>query len=82
MLSSLDSGRPNRPIKVRAKTKQIYEKEGQDTHITGITFECQQVNFLIYPNLIRQPAVIVKTKIEVFVTNIDWRTINATINKN
>ena len=31
-----------------------YEKEGQDIHIVRIStnFECQQVNFLIFPDII------------------------------
>ena len=57
----------------KIKRKQKYEKEGQDTHIVRIstTFGCQQVDFLIFPDLIRQSAAIVKTKIEVFIKNID-----------
>ena len=35
------------------------------------TFGYQQVRFLIFLDLIRQPAAIVKTKIEVFIKNID-----------
>ena len=49
------------------------KKKEWDIHIIRITtnFGCQQVRFLIFPNLIRQPAAIVKTKIEVFIKNID-----------
>ena len=55
------------------KMKQKYEKEGQDIHIIRITttFGCQQVDFLIFPDLIRQPAAIAKTKIELLNKNID-----------
>ena len=68
----------------KVKRRQKYEKEGQDIHLTRITktFGCQQVNFLIFPNIIRQPAAIVETKIEVFIDNIDWRTIDIAINRN
>ena len=61
---------------------QKYEKEGQNIHIIRITttFGCQQVNFLICPNLIRHPTAIVNTKIEVFIKNIDWRTIDTAVN--
>ena len=48
--------------------KKKYEKEGQNIHIIRIstTFGgCQQVNFLIFSNIIRQLPAIVKTKIEV-----------------
>ena len=31
--------------------------------LSELTFGCQQVNFPIFPNLIRQPAAIAKTKI-------------------
>ena len=57
----------------KIKRKQKYDKDGQDIHIIRITttFGCQQVNFLIFPELIRQPAAIVKTKIKVFIKNID-----------
>ena len=44
-------------------------KEGQDTQITWITatFEYQQVNVLIYPDLIRpHKAALLKVEIEVF----------------
>ena len=53
--------------------KQKYETEGQDIHIIRITttFGCQQVDFLIFPDLIRQPAAIAKTKIELLNKNID-----------
>ena len=53
--------------------KENYEKEGQDIHIVRIstTFECQKVSFLIFPHLIRQSAAIAKTKIEVFIKNLD-----------
>ena len=46
-------------------------KKGQDIHILRITFGCQQVNFLIFPDIITQSTAIVKTKIEVFIKNID-----------
>ena len=57
------------PFPLKIKRKQIYEKEGQDIYIIRITttFECQQVNFLIYPDFLRQPAARVKTKIEDFI---------------
>ena len=57
----------------KIKRNQKYEKEGRDIHIIRITtnFGCQQVKFLIFFNVIRQPAAIVKTKIEVFIKNID-----------
>ena len=61
------------PFSQKIKKKQKYEKEGQDIHIVRIstTFGCQQVNFLIFPDIIRQSAAIVKTKIEVFIKKID-----------
>ena len=39
----------------KIKGKQKYEKERQDIHIIRITttFETQQVNFLIFSNIIR-----------------------------
>ena len=48
-------------------------KKGRNFHILRIstTCGCQQVSFLIFPNLKRQPAAITKTKIEVFIKNID-----------
>ena len=54
----------------KVKRRQKYEKEGQDIQLTRITktFGCQQINFLIFPNI---PAAIVETKIEVFIDNID-----------
>ena len=57
----------------KIKRKQKYEKEGQDIHIVRIstTFGSQQVIFLIFPDHIRQSAAIVKTKIDVFIKNID-----------
>ena len=45
-----------------------YGKEGQHTHIT---FGYQQVNSLIFPDIIRQPAATGKTKIEAFIKNIN-----------
>ena len=61
------------PFSQKIKRKQKYEKEGQDIFIIRIstTFWCQQVNFFLFPNHIRQPAAIVKTKLEVFIKNID-----------
>ena len=49
----------------RLKKKQKYEKEAQDIHIFRIstTFGCQQVKFFIYPDIKRESAAIVKTKI-------------------
>ena len=49
------------------------KKKDEIIHIIRITtyFGCQQVKFLIFFNVIRQPAAIVKTKIEVFIKNID-----------
>ena len=57
----------------KIKRKQKYEKEGQDIYIIRITtfFGFQQVNFLVYPNLMRQTAAIVKTKIIEIIKNID-----------
>ena len=57
------------PFSQKIKKKQKYEKEGQDIHIVRIstTFGCQQVNFLIFPDIITQSTAIVKTKIEVFI---------------
>ena len=54
------------------------------SHIIRITaiFGCQQVNFLIFPNFIRQPAAIVKTKIEGFIKNLDWVTSDIANNGN
>ena len=71
------------PFSQKIKRKQKYEKEGQDIHIYRIstTFGCQQVNFLIFPD-IRQSAAIVKTKVEVFIKNIDWMTIDIAISRN
>ena len=60
-------------------------KEGQDTQITWITatFEYQQVNVLIYPDLIRpHKAALLKVEIEVFIKNFDWKTISITISRN
>ena len=53
--------------------KEKYGKEGQDIHIVRITttFERQKVIFLIFPHLIRQSAAFAKTKIEVFIKNLD-----------
>ena len=61
------------PFSQKIKRKHKYEKEGQDIHIVRIstTFGCQQVNFFIFPDIIRQSAAIVKTNIEVFIKNID-----------
>ena len=61
------------PFFQKIKRKQKYEKEGQDIHIVGIstTFGCQLVTFLTFPHIIRQSTTIVKTKIEVFIKNID-----------
>ena len=55
----------------KIKRKHKYEKEGQDIHMSRITttFGCQQLNFSIFPDLIRQPAAIVQTKIKVFIKN-------------
>ena len=73
------------PFSQKIKRKQKYEKEGQDIHIFRIstTFGCQQVNFLIFPDIIRQSAAIVKTKIEVFIKKlILLLTIDIAINRN
>ena len=61
------------PFSQKIKRKQEYEKEGQDIHIIRIItiFGYQQGTFFIFSDLIRQPAAIVKTKIEVFIKNID-----------
>ena len=47
----------------KIKRKQKYEKEAQDIHVVRIstTFGCRQVTFLIFPDIIRQSAAIVKT---------------------
>ena len=61
------------PFSQKIKRNQKYEKEGRDIHIIRITtnFGCQRVSFFIYLNLIRLCVAIVKTKIEVFIKNID-----------
>ena len=53
--------------------KQTHEEEGPDIYITRITttFECYQINFLIFLDLIKQLIAIVKSKIESFIKNIN-----------
>ena len=48
------------PFSQEIQRKQQYGKEGQRTRIT---FGCQQVNSLIFPDIIRQAAATGKTKI-------------------
>ena len=66
------------------KRNQKYEKDEHDIHITRIitSFSSQQVTFLIFFDLIRQPPAISKIKIEVFIKKIDWKTINIATNRN
>ena len=61
------------PFSQKIKRKQKCEKEGQDIHIVRISTASgrQQVIFLIFPDILTQSTAIVKTKIEVFIKNID-----------
>ena len=57
----------------KIKRKQANEEEEPDIYITRITttFECYQIKFLIFLDLIKQLIAIVKTKIESFIKNIN-----------
>ena len=72
------------PFSQKIKRKEKCEKEGRDIHIFRIstTFVCQQVNFLIFSNIITQSTIVVKTKIEVFTKNIDSRASGIAILQN
>ena len=54
------------PFSQKIKRKQKYEKKGQDIHIVRIsaTIGCQQGNFLIFSDIVRQSAAIVILKLK------------------
>ena len=57
----------------KLKESRNMKKNGKDIHIARIatSFGCQQVNFFMFSDVIRQSAAIAKTEIEVFIKSID-----------
>ena len=55
----------------RLKESRNMKKKDKIFILSEFLLPCQQVIFLIFPDIITQSTAIVKTKIEVFIKNID-----------